>query len=271
MVAIDAPPKPTGVWRRRFLELAQFVALAGGVLFIVVRGAQSIGYNWQWYMVPRYLYRVIDGDLIWGPLIKGLRVTLEISSVALVLSIVVGLVVAMMRLTGSRTTEIIARAYLEVVRNTPLLIQIYLFYFVLSPLLGIDRYWTAVVALSLFEGAYVSEIIRGGVLGVPKGQWEAGASLGLSTTALYRRVVLPQALRLVLPPATSQAIALIKASSIVSVIAVFDLTTEGRNIIADTFMTFEIWITVAAIYLSINLLLSLVVGWLEQRLTIAYR
>ncbi len=266
----EAPPQTTGAWRKTAGDLAQFAALGVGVLFIVVQGAQSIGYNWQWYRVPQYIYRVIDGELIWGPLVRGLRVTVEISSVALVLSFVVGLIVAMMRLAGSRTTEVVARAYLEVVRNTPLLIQIYLFYFVLSPLLGIDRYWTAVAALCLFEGAYVSEIIRGGVLGVPKGQWEAGASLGLSVFALYRRVVLPQALRLVLPPATSQAIALIKASSIVSVIAVFDLTTEGRNIIADTFMTFEIWLTVAAIYLAINLLLSAVVGWLERRLAIAY-
>jgi polar amino acid transport system permease protein len=271
MVEINAPQKPTGALRRRSIDLAQFFALTLGVLFIVVEGAQSIGYNWQWYRVPQYLYRVIDGELIWGPLLNGLKVTIEISAVALALSIIVGLIVAMMRLTGSRTTEIIARVYLEVVRNTPLLIQIYLFYFVLSPLLGIDRYWTAVIALCLFEGAYISEIIRAGVISVPKGQWEAGASLGLSMSALYRRVVLPQALRLVLPPATSQAISLVKASSIVSVIAVFDLTTEGRNIIADTFMTFEIWITVAAIYLAINLLLSLVVSLLEHRLTIAYR
>ena len=266
-----SPPIISGAWRRTVWEIGQFLVLAAGVLFIVVQGAQSIGYNWQWYRVPQYIYRVIDGELIWGPLIKGLKVTAQISSIALVFSLIVGLLVAMMRLTGSKTTELIARCYLEIIRNTPLLIQIYLFYFVLSPLLGIDRYWTAVLALCLFEGAYVSEIIRGGVLGVPKGQWEAGASLGLSPVALYRRVILPQALRLVLPPATSQAIALVKASSIVSVIAVFDLTTEGRNIIADTFMTFEIWLTVAAIYLAVNLVLSSFVSWLEHRLAIAYR
>lgn len=268
---IETAPRKTGIWRSRISDVAQFLALAVGVLYVVVQGAQSMGYSWQWYRVPQYLYRVIDGELIWGPLVRGLRVTIEISSVALVLSFVVGMAAALMQLAGTRTTAAIARCYLEVIRNTPLLIQIYLFYFVLSPLLGIDRYWTAVAALCIFEGAYVSEIIRGGVLGVPKGQWEAGASLGLSTTALYRRVVLPQALRLVLPPATSQAIALIKASSIVSVIAVFDLTTEGRNIIADTFLTFEIWMTVAAIYLAINLALSGFIAWLEHRLSIAYR
>ncbi|MFN7194513.1 MAG: ABC transporter permease subunit, partial [Rhodospirillales bacterium] len=101
---------------------------------------------------------------------------------------------------------------------------------------------------------------------VPKGQWEAGRSLGLSKAALYRHVVLPQALRLVLPPLTGLSVSLVKHSSIVSVIAVFDLTNEGRNVIADTFLTFEIWLTVAAIYLVVTGTMSLGVSQIERRM-----
>jgi polar amino acid transport system permease protein len=153
-----------------------------------------------------------------------------------------------------------------VIRNTPLLVQLYLFYFALAPLFGLDRYATGILCLGIFEGAYCSEIIRAGIEAVGRGQWEAARSLGLSTTHIYRLVVLPQAVRLMLPPLTGQTIALVKASAMVSVIAVFDLTTEGRSIIADTFLTFEIWLTVAALYLLVTVTLSLVATGLERRL-----
>ena len=242
------------------------VALAGALGWLVVRGAGSIGYNWQWFQVPRYLWRVVDGELIWGPLVKGLMVTLQMSGIALVLALVLGVVTAIFRLVGTRMQRAVARTYLEVIRNTPLLMQIYVFYFVVAPLIGLDRYATGVIALAVFGGAFASEIVRAGIEAVPRGQWEAAASLGLTRAQVYRLVVLPQALRLLLPPLTGQAITLIKASAIVSVIAVFDLTTEGRNIISDTFLTFEIWLTVAAIYLAVTLTISLAVGALERRL-----
>jgi polar amino acid transport system permease protein len=128
-----------------------------------------------------------------------------------------------------------------------------------------------VLALSLFEGAYASEIIRAGILAIPKGQSEASASLGMSRYQNYRYVVLPQALRQMVPPLTSQAISLIKDSALVSTIAIYDLTMQGQQIVAETFLTFEIWFTVAAIYLSLTLLLSLLVkfldGWLPQYTT----
>ncbi len=151
-------------------------------------------------------------------------------------------------------------------RNTPLLVQLYLFYFVLAPILGIERFWTGVLCLSVFEGSFATEIIRAGIQAVPKGQWEAAASLGLGRIVTLRRVILPQALRLILPPMTGLAVSLIKHSAIVSVIAIFDLTNEARNLIADTFMTFEIWLTTAAMYLVITISLSLLVGLFERRL-----
>jgi polar amino acid transport system permease protein len=158
----------------------------------------------------------------------------------------------------------LARCYLEIIRNTPLLVQLYLFYFVIAPILGIERFWTGVFCLSVFEGSFATEIIRAGIQAVPAGQWEAAASLGLSRYVTMRRVILPQALRLIFPPMTGLAVSLIKHSAIVSVIAIFDLTNEARNVIADTFMTFEIWLTTAAIYLLITISLSIFVGYLEK-------
>ncbi|MCU0983842.1 MAG: amino acid ABC transporter permease [Acetobacteraceae bacterium] len=247
-------------------EAVRLVVLAAGLLWLVVSGATSFGYNWQWHRVPRYLWQSFEGEIFLGPLIKGLGVTVEISAVALVLSLVFGLVAALARLRGTAVGQAVARAYLELIRNTPLLIQIYLFYFVLAPIVGMSRWWVAVLSLALFEGASMSEAMRGAVLAVPRGHWESAAALGLSEGQCYRFVVLPQALRIALPALAGRAVSLVKASAIVSVIAVFDLTTEGRNIISDTFMTFEIWLTVAALYLLITTPLSLGAQALERRL-----
>ncbi|MGV6848913.1 MAG: amino acid ABC transporter permease [Marinibacterium sp.] len=215
--------------------------------------------------MPQFFYRVIDGELIWGPLVRGLFVTLEITFWASILAFVIGLITALLRLSRSYAGHAIATVYLEVIRNTPLLVQMYLFYFVLSPILGIERFWTGVLCLAFFEASFISEIIRGGILSVPRGQWEGAAALGLRLRHVYARVVLPQAVPLMLPPLTSSMVNLVKSSAIVSTIAIFDLTNEGRNVIADTFMTFEIWLTVAAIYLVLTINLSAVASWLERR------
>jgi len=239
---------------------------AGLLVWFVYLGASSMGYNWQWYRVPRYIYRVIDGELIWGPLVKGLMITLQITVWSAFLALTIGLTTAIFRLSRSFSAHGLATVYLELVRNTPLLVQMFLFYFVLSPILGIERFWTGVICLALFEAAFISEIIRGGILSVSRGQWEASSALGLTKADVYGRIVLPQALPIMLPPLTSAVVNLIKNSAIVSTIAIFDLTTEGRNIIADTFMSFEIWFTVAAIYLVLTISLSSLVGVLERRL-----
>ena len=261
----QAPPKAPFAWRR-LSDIVQFGLFAGLVAYAVVYGAGRMGYNWQWYRVPAFFVRSIEGELYPGPLVKGLLVTLEISALALVLTVLFGLAAAVLRQSGSIVGGGLVRVYVEAIRNTPLLVQLYLFYFVLSPILGIDRYWTGILCLAVFEGAFAAEIFRAGIEAVPKGQWEAGRSLGLSTARLYRHIVLPQALRLVLPPLTGLSVSLVKHSSIVSVIAVFDLTNEGRNVIADTFLTFEIWIAVAAVYLIVTGSMSAAVGVLERRL-----
>lgn len=247
------------------IDIAKFGLLVGGIAWLLLRGSGRVGYNWQWYRVPRYLFTFEDGVFVSGPLLDGLWVTLEITMYSLVLASVIGLLTALLRLSGSRVGRFIARLYLEVIRNTPLLVQIFFLYFVLAPIFELERFTAAVVALSLFEGAYASEIFRAGIVSIKRGQWEAAHSLGLSSFDTYRTIILPQALKRILPPLTGQAVSLIKDSALVSTIAVYDLTMQGRTIIAETFLTFEIWFTVAAIYLIITLSLSLVVNVLEKR------
>ena len=245
-------------------DMFQLIILGAGLIWLVLRGAGEMNYVWQWHRVPQYIYKVIDGELIFGPLLDGLMVTLELSVYSIVLGLLIGLITAFLRLSDSYSGKLLATVYLELVRNTPLLIQLFVFYFVLGPIFEIDRFWVAVLCISFFEGSFASEIIRGGILSVRKGQIEAGASLGLSQAATYRYITLPQALPIILPPLAGILVNLIKHSAIVSVIAVFDLTTSGLDIISETFMAFEIWITVAAIYLMITISLSIVISRFER-------
>lgn len=224
-------------------------------------------YNWQWYRVDRFIYRIVDGEFISGPLLQGLMVTFKITAFSMVLTILIGLATALFRMSNSFSGRLLANIYLELIRNTPLLVQLFLFYFIVAPIIGIDRFWTGVLCLSFFEGSFAAEIIRAGIQSVPKGQTEAANALGFSRFNRYRDIILPQSVPLILPPMTGLVINLIKHSAIVSVIAVADLTTEGLNIISETFMAFEIWFTVAAIYLVVTVALSLFVSWLESKAT----
>ncbi|MCF6266712.1 MAG: amino acid ABC transporter permease [Desulfuromusa sp.] len=232
-----------------------------------MQGAENLGYNWQWSRVPRYLIEISADGWQFGPLLQGLWLTLEITFVSLCLSLTIGLVSALMRLSVGPMARGISRVYLELIRNTPLLVQIFIIYFVFAPILDLGRFTSAVIALSLFEGAYAAEIIRAGILAIPAGQWEASASLGMSRGKSYRYIILPQALRQMIPPLTSQGISLVKDSALVSTIAIYDLTMQGQQIIAETFLSFEIWFVVAIIYLVVTMLLSFLVKYLEYRLS----
>lgn len=254
------------VWHRQpWVEALQFLLLAGVLVAFSVQGAQSMGYEWKWDKVPRYLYRVVDGELIWGPLMQGLFVTLDITWKAGLIAVAIGLLAALMRLSRSVVGPALAWLYVELIRNTPILVQMLITYFIIAAILGIPRDWAGILCLAFYEGAFVAEIVRGGILAVRKGQREAGLSLGLSTADLYRDIILPQAIPLMLPPLGGVLVNLVKHSAIVSVIAVYDLTTQARTIISDTFMAFEIWLTTAALYLVVTVTLSLFVAWLERR------
>ncbi|MBU2646596.1 amino acid ABC transporter permease [bacterium] len=252
---------PRLVWLKYLLT----VALLG---FLLVSNSMKIGYRWQWYRVVRYLIASGENGLSPGILLQGLAVTMKISMISLLLSSLIGLVTAMLKLSDSIVGRWLAGIYIESIRNTPLLIQILVIYFVFAPIFGISAFASAVIALSLFEGAYTSEIIRGGIKAVSKGQREAAASLGMSGLQTYAFVILPQAFRMMTPPLTGQGISLIKDSALVSVIALYDLTMQGQAIVSETFLAFEIWLTVAALYLSLTLTLSALVRLLEKKAVI---
>lgn len=254
--------------RSHGIDIVKFLSVLIALAWFLSRGSQRLGYHWQWHRVLPYILSLQDGRLISGPLISGLKVTFQVSGVSLILAFVIGLVTALLRLSDSIAAKALARGYLELVRNTPLLVQLFFIYFVLSPVLDISRFNSAVLALSMFEGAYASEIFRAGIISIPKGQWEAAYSLGLDPYLTYRHVILPQAIRWILPPLTGQAISLIKDSALVSTIAIYDLTMQGQAIIAETYLVFEIWFLVACIYLLITGSLSFIVGVMEKRFKI---
>ncbi|PIE55838.1 MAG: polar amino acid ABC transporter permease [Desulfobulbus propionicus] len=250
---------------RRLLDILLFCLSWLGLIWLVLNGSEQLGYSWHWHQIPGFLGSFDAGGFRAGPLVRGLVVTLKITGTSLLLAAAIGLISALLRLSGSPVARTLAAVYVESIRNTPLLVHIFFLYFVMAPILDIGRFATAVLALSLFEGAYACEIIRAGIVSLQRGQWEAAYSLGLSRFDTYRTVILPQAIKRVLPPLTSQAISLIKDSALVSTIAVYDLTMEGRTIIAETFLTFEVWFSVAALYLMLTLCLSGGVALLEQR------
>ena len=256
-----AQPSPLRVtW-----DVVKYLVFMSILGIVIVKGTSTLGYNWQWYRVARYILVETESGLVAGPLLKGLLVTFRITGISLVLAFAIGLVTVLMRLSSSVSARALARAYMELIRNTPLLIQLFFLYFVISPIVGMNAFFSAVIALSLFEGAYISEIFRSGIESIPPGQWEAGLSSGLTKFESYRFVILPQAVRAILPPLTGQAISLIKDSALVSTIAIYDLTMQGQAIVAETFLVFEIWLSVAAIYLVITMSLSALVHEMEKK------
>jgi len=245
-------------------SIRPFLFILVSVLILII-GYQNLEYNWQWYRVKPYLFVFENGQFVTGALLKGLLVTLEISFLGLFLSFFMGFLSAFARLSASPVLMLMAWLYVEIIRNTPLLIQIFVMYFVISPVLDISAFLSAVIALSLFEGAYSSEIIRSGMVNIPKGQYEAAQSIGLSVPATYIKVIVPQMLRQTLPMLAGQSVSLIKDSALVSTIAIADLTLQGQKIVSETFLSFEIWFAVAFCYLVITAGLSFVIRRFENR------
>ncbi len=239
------------------------------ILYLIVRmsltGAEAMGYNWQWYRIPDYLFRLTDDGFQWGEIAIGLVKTIDLSVRSFLLATILGLFVAILRLSGLVVGSAVAVAYLEFIRNMPLLVLLYLIYYVLGPIFKFDRFSASILCLAIYHSALISEIFRAGINAISVGQWEAARSIGMSTTQCYRHIILPQSVKFMLPPLTGEAVHLIKSSAIVSVIAVAELTTIGRNLISDTYMSFEIWFTVAAVYMVVTLILSVFVSHLEKR------
>jgi len=262
--ALPKPPPIQQFFDSKIVSTALYAIVIGVICYGSYTGAESMGYNWQWYRIPAYFYSFTDGGFQVGELIIGLGTTIKISGGSFLLALLFGLIVAFLRLSGLYIGAKVAVIFLEFIRNIPLLVLLYLFYYVLGPIFKYDRVTASVLCLAVYHSALLSEIFRAGINAVVKGQWEAASSIGMTKSQAYRYIILPQSIKFMLPPITGEVVHVIKSSAIVSVIAVGELTTFGRNIISDTYMSFEIWFSVAAIYMVVTLSLSIGVSFVEK-------
>ncbi|MBQ5859728.1 MAG: amino acid ABC transporter permease [Selenomonadales bacterium] len=200
-------------------------------------------------------------------LLEGAAVTIEITALSVGFGFIIGMLVGVARLAKMRPLKWLAMIYIDFIRGTPLLVQIFLIYFALPMITGtrIDPFFAAIPACSINSGAYIAEIFRAGIQSIDKGQIEAGRSLGLNWFQTMRYVVMPQAFKRVIPPLGNEFIAMLKDSSLVSVIGFEELTRRGQLIIAKTYSSFEIWMAVAILYLIMTLTISRLVAYLERR------
>lgn len=200
-------------------------------------------------------------------LIQGALITIEITLMAVGIGFFIGLFAGIARICRIKALRIIATIYADCIRGTPLLVQIFLIYFALPMLIHtqINPFVAAVTACAINSGAYVSEIFRAGIQAIDQGQFEAGRSLGLSWWQTMYYIILPQAFHNILPPLGNEFITMLKDSSIVSVIGFEELTRRGQLIIAQTYASFEIWMTVAALYLIMTLAIAKFVSFMEHK------
>ena len=216
---------------------------------------------------------VYEGDYIaskevtkMGPILNGLWVTIKISFFAAILTLFIGIIVAFMKLSSYQFLKDIASVYTTIIRGTPLLVQIFLFYFIVANIFELERIVAGILSLGIFFGAYMGEILRGAIQSIDKGQLEAASSLGISKFQAMRYIILPQAFKRSLPTLVGEIISLIKDSSLVSVISITDLTKVGKEIVANTFSPFETWIVIALVYLTLTSSLTYLGHRLEKKM-----
>jgi polar amino acid transport system permease protein len=240
------------------------------------------------HTVPTSDVRVDEGDLVFpgdilatykkwqtGILLKGLWLTLKVSVISIFFGILIGLFTGIARISSSPALKWSAVTYIELIRGSPLLVQIFIWYFVLGTLInniiareGFDQIpplWFGVAALACFAGAYVAEMVRAGIQSIHFGQTEAAKSLGMTYVQSMRYIILPQALRRILPPLAGQFISLIKDSSLLGLIAIRELTKATREVITTSLQPFELWFVCAILYLMLTFSLSMFVQYLERR------
>ena len=217
-----------------------------------------MGYEWSFGFLLRYTHLFL----------VGIATTLAYTIGTVLLGLLIGLVLGMARLSKSRLVNAPLVAFIEVFRCTPLLVQIVWFYYALPVILGIQIPATvaAVLVLSLYTGAFYAEIFRGGIVSIEPGQWDAARALGLRWRHVMRCVVLPQAVRRMVPPFMNQSIIQLKNTSLVSTIAVPDLLYQGSLITADTYRPLEVYTVVALIYFALLFPATRLVQWWEGRL-----
>jgi polar amino acid transport system permease protein len=280
------------VWHRgvswTWLDSALLFFVFCGLAWLGSIAAGGLTYSWQWEAIPQFILRWDQecGHWVPGVLLQGLFTTIRLSFWSTFLALCIGVVMGMFRVSPSLFKRLVAQTYVGLSRNLPPLVLVFIFYYFFSdqllPSLGLQDFlsrqsegmqlivswiWAdpadmlvfiaAVCTLALYEGAYITEIVRSGIESIERGQWEAGHVLGLSSLDQLRFVILPQAVRRVIPPLTGQFISTIKDSAIVSVISVPDLTFQGMELMAGTFLTFEVWITITGMYFLLTFACSL--------------
>jgi len=211
----------------------------------------------------------LDWSVLWqyrNVFLQGLQMTLKVSLVSTVIAIIIGIIMGIMRLSKIKFIQAIAYVYVEIIRNTPLLVQLYVIYFGIGNFINYQtNFWPAVAGLSIFAGSYVTEIVRAGIQSVARGQQEAALSVGMTEGQAMRLVILPQAMMKILPPLAGQFITLIKDSSLVSFLALTDITFAARKITASTFRPLEVYVGAALLYFVLTATLSQGVALLERR------
>ena len=284
---------------RRKLTKVDFTLFAGVILLVVYAVYQVndvLVYKWNWGRVTNFVIRFDkdSGTYVANLLLHGLATTLRLAVWGTVLATIIGLIMGYWRTCENLTLRIISRCYVELIRNIPPVVFIFIFFFFISsqifPALGFDNinpdsplvdnaifrimfgdpallsnFLAGMVCLAMFEGAYITEIVRAGIQSIPKGQWEASRAIGLSPFNVLRDIILPQALRKILPPLAGQFITLIKDSAIVSLISIQELTFLATEVAASTTKVFETWILVGAMYFVLCYGFALLFAWLERR------
>ncbi len=270
------------------------ILLFFGYVWVQIDG--KLAYKWRWHLIPNYIIGWHTERHVWfaNILLQGLATTIRITLFASLLALVLGVGLGLARTAQNLTVRLLARTYLEFLRNIPPVVVVFIFFFFLSqPLIetfGIERWargiarsdnnavWTwlfgemrlfpqlvaGTMVLALFESAFVGEIVRAGIQAVDKGQREAARSIGMTRWQELRYIVLPQALKKVVPPLANQFISLIKDSSIVSLISVQELTFKTQELVSSTRMIFEAWLTCAGFYFVICFGLSQIFARLER-------
>ncbi|MDY0404241.1 amino acid ABC transporter permease [Virgibacillus sp. 179-BFC.A HS] len=228
------------------------MSLLNSMLFSTILSADS------WELFKSSLLPMITG---------GIKYTIPLTLIAFVVGLLLALLTAMMRISSIRIVRIPAIIYVSAVRGTPLLVQLFIVFYGLPNLdIKIDPFPSAIIAFSLNVGAYASEIIRASILSIPKGQWEAGYTIGMTRTTTLRRIILPQATRVSIPPLSNTFISLVKDTSLASLILVTELFRKAQEIAARTYEFLLLYVEAALLYWVICFLLSLIQEVIERRL-----
>lgn len=196
----------------------------------------------------------------------GILATFQVTVLSIVFALILGLLTGLGRISRIKIINRIATVYVEVIRGIPLLVQLFYIYYAMGKIVQVPRLVAAVTAMTICYGAYLGEIFRAGIQSIPKGQMEAALALGMSRWQAMRRIILPQTVRVILPPVGNEFIALLKDSSLVSILAVADLLRRGREYASKTFYYFETYTVVALVYLVLTLFFSKLVSLMEERL-----